>query len=273
VTAADRKPVAAMRWRHETVDVLGVRVSVADMPLLLGLMSEAVASRRQLTITFANPNYVMAAQKDEQLRELMNAFDVNLADGWGVVLAARVFGKPLPTRMANDDITDGIFGLPAEKGWRVYLFGSAPGVADQAARNLAEWYPGLNVVGTEHGYWDVERGHPGTFDPEDVERLVKHINAAKPDILHVGVPTPLQQIFVTENRDRLDVPVIITGGSYLDHLAERRHWFPPWVIKLRLGWLYRLTRDPRRLWYRYTVELADYLFRVARYRLTRGKQT
>jgi N-acetylglucosaminyldiphosphoundecaprenol N-acetyl-beta-D-mannosaminyltransferase len=262
-----------MRWQHETVDVLGVRVSVADMPLLLRLMSEAVARRRGLTITFANPNYVMAAQKDEQLRRLMNAFDVNLADGWGVVLAARIFGKPLPTRMANDDITDGIFGLPAEKGWRVYLFGSAPGVADQAARNLAEWYPGLDVVGTEHGYWDVERGHPGKFDPDDVDRIVKDINAAKPDILHVGVPTPLQQIFVTENRDRLDVPVIITGGSYLDHLAERRHWFPPWVIKLRLGWLYRLSRDPRRLWHRYTVELADYLFRVFRHRVTHGKQT
>jgi N-acetylglucosaminyldiphosphoundecaprenol N-acetyl-beta-D-mannosaminyltransferase len=256
----------------DTVDVLGVHVSVADMDALLGAMRTAVIERRQLTITFANPNYVMAAQRDSRLRGLMNAFDVNLADGWGIVLAARIFGKPLPTRMANDDITDGIFGLPAREDWRVFLFGSAPGVAERAAKNLAGWYPGLNVVGTEHGYWDVERGHPGRFDPEDVDRIVADINAAGPDILHVGVPTPLQQVFVTENRERLDVPVIITGGSYLDHLAERRHWFPPWVIKLRIGWLYRLFREPRRLWYRYTVELADYLFRVVRYRLRNGRQ-
>jgi N-acetylglucosaminyldiphosphoundecaprenol N-acetyl-beta-D-mannosaminyltransferase len=71
---------------------------------------------------------------------------------------------------------------------------------------------------------------------------------------------------------RLNAAVIITGGSYLDQLAERRHWFPPWVIKLRIGWLYRLFREPRRLWYRYTVELAEYLFRVVRYRLARGRQ-
>jgi N-acetylglucosaminyldiphosphoundecaprenol N-acetyl-beta-D-mannosaminyltransferase len=256
----------------DTVDVLGVQVSVADMDSLLAAMRAAVKTREQLTITFANPNYVMAAQRDTELRELMNSFDVNLADGWGIVLAARIFGKPLPTRMANDDITDGIFGLPAKEGWRVFLFGSAPGIADSAAENLAGWYPGLDVVGTEHGYWDVERGHPGRFDQEDVDRIVAKINEAKPDILHVGVPTPLQQVFVTQNRERLDVPVIITGGSYLDHLAERRHWFPVWVIKLRIGWLYRLFREPRRLWHRYTVELGDYLFRVVRHRLKKGRQ-
>src|SRR5262245_57128179 len=103
----------------DTVDVLGVRVSVADMDALLGAMRVAVRDREQLTITFANPNYVMAAQHDTKLRELMNGFDVNLADGWGIVLAAKIFGKPLPARMANDDITDGIFGLPAEENWRV----------------------------------------------------------------------------------------------------------------------------------------------------------
>lgn len=260
------------RGGMDTVDVLGVRVSIADMDSLLAAMRHAVEKREQLAITFANPNYVMAAQRDPKLRALMNSFDVNLADGWGIVLAAKIFGKPLPTRMANDDITDGIFGLPAAEGWRVFLFGSAPGIAEQAAKNLTGWYPGLDIVGTEHGYWDVERGHPGRFDPEDVDRIVEKINAAKPDILHVGVPTPLQQVFVTENRDRLDVSVIITGGSYLDHLAERRHWFPPWVIKMRIGWLYRLFREPRRLWYRYTVELADYLLRVFWYRLSKGRQ-
>jgi N-acetylglucosaminyldiphosphoundecaprenol N-acetyl-beta-D-mannosaminyltransferase len=81
----------------DCVDVLGVRVSVADMDGLLAAMRTAVEDRRQLAITFANPNYVMAAQRDTRLRELMNAFDVNLADGWGIVLAAKIYGKPLPT--------------------------------------------------------------------------------------------------------------------------------------------------------------------------------
>lgn len=258
-----------MNWPHETVDVLGVRVSEADVPLLRRFMTKAVHTRRQLTITFANPNYVMAARRDTRLRELMNGFDLNLADGWGVVLAARAFGKPLPTRMANDDLTDELFGLSAAEGWRVFLFGNAPGTADVAARNLVRWYPGLDVVGTLHGHWADESGR---IAAADVDRLVADINAAKPDILHVGLGTPLQQIFVMENRDRLEVPVIITCGAYFEHLAERREWYPAWALKLRIGWLYRLYRDPRRLWYRYTIELGRYLSQVACHRLRHGRQ-
>jgi N-acetylglucosaminyldiphosphoundecaprenol N-acetyl-beta-D-mannosaminyltransferase len=255
-------------WAHETVDVLGVRVSKADVPLLRRFMTEAVRTRRQLAVTFANPNYVMAAQSDAVLRDLMNGFDLNLADGWGVVLAAKVFGRPLPARMANDDLTDDLFGLPAEEGWRVYMFGNAPGTAEAAAANLRQWYPGLEIVGTRHGHWADESGR---IPERDVDRLVAEINEAKPDILHVGLGTPLQQIFVTSNRARLDVPVIITCGAYFEHLAERREWYPRWVLKLRVGWLYRLSRDPRRLWRRYTLELGSYLSLVLRHRLRHGR--
>jgi N-acetylglucosaminyldiphosphoundecaprenol N-acetyl-beta-D-mannosaminyltransferase len=253
-------------WPHDTVDVLGVRVSVADLPRLTRWVIESVRTRRQLTITFANPNYVMAAQRNDRLRELMNSFDLNLADGWGVVLAARILGHPLPGRMANDDLTDDLFGLAAREGWRVFLFGNAPGVADTAAANLEAWYPGLEIVGTQHGHWGTSADR---FPAEHAERLIAEINEAKPDILQVGLGTPLQQAFVTENRDRLEVPVIITCGAYLEHLAERRNWYPAWVLKLRVGFLYRLYRDPKRLWYRYTVELAAYLWRVLRHRAVR----
>lgn len=253
----------------DTVDVMGVRVARADVPLLRRLMTEAVRTRRQLAITFANPNYVMAARRDDRLRDLMNGFDLNLADGWGVVLAAKIFGRPLPARMANDDLTDDLFGLPAQEGWRVFLFGNAPGTADAAAANLVRWYPGLRIAGTQHGHW---ADGSGRIPAADVDRLVAEINAAKPDILHVGLGTPLQQVFVAENRDRLDVPVIVTCGAYLEHLAERREWYPAWVLRLRLGWLYRLSRDPKRLWHRYTVELGHYLVRVLQYRLNHGTQ-
>jgi N-acetylglucosaminyldiphosphoundecaprenol N-acetyl-beta-D-mannosaminyltransferase len=257
------------RWPHETVDVMGVRVSVADVPLLRRLMDEAVRTRRQLLVTFANPNYVMAAQRDPGLRDLMNSFDLTLADGWGVVLAARVLGRRLPCRMANDDLTDDIFGSAAAAGRRVYLFGNAPGVAAEAAENLEKWYPGVAVVGTQHGHWGAAGGR---LPAEHADRIVAEINEAKPDILQVGLGTPLQQSFVIDNRDRLDVPVIITCGAYLEHLAERREWYPSWVLKLRIGFLYRLWRDPKRLWYRYTVELAAYLARLLRYRMRAARR-
>ena len=116
------------------------------------------------------------------------------------------------------------------------------------------------------------RGHPGRYDEADVDMMVETINAAKPDILHVSIPTPMQQNWVWQVADRLDVPVIITGGSYLDHLAEGVDWYPHWVEKMRLGWAYRLYRDPRRLWKRYSLDLAAYGGMVLRQRLTQGRR-
>lgn len=255
--------------RLESVDVLGVRVSMADVPLLCRLMTEAVERRERLAVTFANPNYVMAARREPRLRELMNGFDLTLADGWGVVLATRIFGKPVPGRMANDDLTDEFFGLPARHGWRVFLFGNAPGVAEEAAANLRAWYPELDIAGTLHGHWADETGR---IPPEVAARLIDTINAAKPDVLHVGLGTPLQQIFVSEHRDRLEAPVIVTCGAYFEHIAERRQYYPAWVLKLRLGWLYRLYRDPRAMWRRYTIELGAYVLHVFAHRLRHGKQ-
>ncbi|MFC0036734.1 WecB/TagA/CpsF family glycosyltransferase [Actinomadura rayongensis] len=252
------------RWRHDTVDVLGIRVSRVDATVLRSFVAEAVASRTTLTITFANPDYVLKAQKDDELRGLMNGFDLNLADGWGVVLAARVFGRPVPGRMANDDLTDDLFGQPAAEGWRVFLFGNAPGVAEAAAANVRAWYPGLTIAGTLHGHWADEHGR---IPAATAERLVDEINAASPDILHVGLGTPLQQRFVAEYRDRLTAPVIITCGAYFEHLAERRDYYPTWVLRLRIGFLYRLAREPRRLWRRYTIELGSYLVRVLAHRV------
>jgi N-acetylglucosaminyldiphosphoundecaprenol N-acetyl-beta-D-mannosaminyltransferase len=255
-------------WRPDTVDVLGVRVSRADAEALTGLMAAAVGARERLTVTFANPDYVLKAGKDPALREMINGFDLVLADGWGVVVASRLFGRPVPRRMANDDLTDELFDLPAREGWSVYLFGNAPGVADAAAGNLRRWFPGLRIAGTQHGHW---AGPDGTIPADVAEQLVKEINAARPDILHVGLGTPLQQRFVTEYRDRLDVPVIFTCGAYFEHLAERRSYYPGWVLKLRVGFLYRLAREPRRLWRRYTIELVAYIARVLAHRVRHGR--
>lgn len=257
------------RWPHDTVDVLGVRVSRVDVAVLQRYIAAAVRERRKLTITFANPDYVRKATKDEELRALMNGFDLTLPDGWGVVMAARLFGRPVPGRMANDDLTDELFGQPAQEGWRVFLFGNSPGVADAAAANLRRWYPGLRIVGTEHGH---HADATGDIPAEVAERLVTEINETKAEIVHVGLGTPLQQRFVARYRDRLDAPVIITCGAYFEHLAERRQYYPSWVLKLRIGFLYRLAREPRRLWRRYTIELGSYVLRVLAHRVRHGRQ-
>lgn len=260
---AEASSLPTVRGRDERVDVLGLKVSTLDRRELLERISQSVASRERLDISFVNPDYATRAARDPGLRGRMNSFDILLPDGWGIVYAMRLRGARGVTRQANDDIGPDVFSLSARHGWRNFLFGSAPGVAEEAALTLTERFPGFTVAGTLHGYFDAQRGHPGSYEARDVDMIIDRVNAAAPDILWVGVPTPLQQDFVTENRERIAAPVIITGGSYLDHLAHGLDWFPAWTYKLRVGWLWRLSREPKRLWRRYSLGLLDYSWLVA----------
>jgi N-acetylglucosaminyldiphosphoundecaprenol N-acetyl-beta-D-mannosaminyltransferase len=251
-------------YREKKRDFLGIGLSCLQDEEFVEAVRRAVQTRSRLTVSFINPDYVLRGHRTAGLVEKMNGFDVVLPDGWGIVLGGRWMGLPVPDRQGNDDICPKVFALSAQNGFSNFLFGCAEDVPARAAANLTTEFPGLPVAGTLHGYWDVARGHPGRYDEADVDMMVEKINSSGADILHVSIPTPMQQNWVTEVAPRLTVPVIITGGSYLDHLAERVYWYPGWVNKMRLGWAYRLTREPGRLWKRYSLDLLAYGGMVAR---------
>jgi N-acetylglucosaminyldiphosphoundecaprenol N-acetyl-beta-D-mannosaminyltransferase len=246
------------QYRSGKRDFLGIGLSCLQDDEFVDAVRQAIETRSRLTVSFINPDYVLRAHRIPGLIDKINKFDVVLPDGWGIVLGGRWLGYPVPDRQGNDDICPKVFAMCAERGYSNFLFGCSEGTPEKAAANLTETYPGLPIAGTLHGYWDVARGHPGRYDDTDVDMMVDAINSAKPDVLHVSIPTPMQQTWVWEVVDRLEVPVIITGGSYLDHLAERVYWYPSWVNKMRLGWAYRLTREPGRLWKRYSLDLMAY---------------
>ena len=246
------------RYRAQKRDFLGIGLSCLPDEAFVDAVREAVRTRSRLTVSFVNPDYLLRAHRIDGLAGNVNKFDIVLPDGWGIVLGGRWLGLDVPDRQGNDDICPKVFALSAKHGFGNFLFGCSEGTPERAAANLRAAFPGLPVAGTLHGYWDVLRGHPGRYDEADIATMVESINASGADILHVSIPTPMQQTWVWQVASRLSVPVIITGGSYLDHLAERVYWYPAWVNKLRLGWAYRLTREPGRLWRRYSLDLAAY---------------
>jgi N-acetylglucosaminyldiphosphoundecaprenol N-acetyl-beta-D-mannosaminyltransferase len=248
----------ANRHRAQKRDFLGLGLTCMPDAEFVATVREAVKTRSRLTVSFLNPDYALRAHRLPGLREKINKFDMVLPDGWGVVLGARWLGYPAPDRQGNDDILPKVFAVSAEYGLSHCLLGYREGTAEKAAANLSSTFPGIPIAGTLHGHWDVMRGHQFRYDDEDSDRMVEAVNATNADILHVSLPTPLQQDWVWQVADRLNVPVIITGGAYLDHLAEKVYWYPPWAIKLRICWLYRLSKEPRRLWKRYSLDLMVY---------------
>ena len=127
---------------------------------------------------------------------------------------------------------------------------------------MKERYPELEIAGVRHGY----------FDRSENEAVVEEINAAAPDILLVGLGMPLQERWLMENRQRLDVGVALTGGAVFDYVSGRVRRGPRLLTRGGLEWLARLLAEPRRLWRRYLVGNPLFLLRVLRQRLeTRGK--
>jgi N-acetylglucosaminyldiphosphoundecaprenol N-acetyl-beta-D-mannosaminyltransferase len=244
--------------------IFGVDITTFDRPGLLSLFADSMNDGTRLDVSWLNPYYVQVAAKDAGLRAMMSSFDVLQPDGWGVVWAARLAGIEVSERLAIEDIERELFGAMAARGQRVFLFGSAPGIALTAAETLRDQFPGLVIAGTEHGWYDAMAGHPGRYSEADNERILAAINDSRPDLLLVGLPTPLQQSWSLANRERLAVPLLMTMGAYFDHLAERVDWYPRWMDRWHLDWLYRLSREPRRLAYRYTIGMAGYGWLVAR---------
>jgi N-acetylglucosaminyldiphosphoundecaprenol N-acetyl-beta-D-mannosaminyltransferase len=258
---------------------LGARYQAAKRPFLgLGLscmpdddflqaIREAIRTRSRLAVSFINPDYVRKARHSPELAGQINRFDIVLPDGWGVVMGARWLGYPVANRQGNDDICPKVFAVSAEHGLSNFLLSYREGVAKRAAATVTETFPGVPIAGTARGHWDLKRGLAGLGDDAGFARLVDEINASKADILHVSLPTPLQQAWVWEFAGRLNVPVIITGGAYLDHVAERMYWYPEWMVRMRLCWAYRLAKEPGRLWKRYSLDLITYGAMVARTKL------
>jgi len=143
----------------------------------------------------------------------------------------------------------------------LFLLGARPGIAEKAAVYLRQQFPDLNVVGAQHGYFDKT---PGSVENEAV---LEALRAASPDVLIVGFGMPLQERWLMENWNRVEVKVALTAGALLDYLAGEVPRAPRWMTDHGLEWLGRLIIEPRRLWRRYLVGNPLFLWRVLKQRL------
>jgi N-acetylglucosaminyldiphosphoundecaprenol N-acetyl-beta-D-mannosaminyltransferase len=218
------------------VTILGIPIHAVTRAETQAWVVEAVAAREPKQICTPNPEFLMTARRDPAFRDVLRASDLNIPDGIGLLWAARWLGQRLPERVAGSDLVGDIAGLAARHGWRLFLLGAAPGVAERAASVLRAAHPGLIIAGTESG----------SPRPEEAERLITMVTAARPDVLLVAYGAPAQDKWIAAHRERLNVPVSMGVGGSLDFVAGMAPRAPHWLQRLGLEWLYRLARQPWR---------------------------
>ncbi len=244
-----------------TVDILGVPVQPLSWEALLAEVEAAIEARRRLTVAYANVHVLNTAARDSRLTRFLNQVDICFCDGNGVRLGARLLGQDLPHRMTG---ADWIWALAAhaEGRWRIYWIGGEPGVTDAAAQRLRQQHPALEIA-TDHGY----HARQGPEDQASIER----INAFKPDLVLVGMGTPVQEYWTEERRPRIEAPVVWCLGATADFVAGRTARGPRWFTD-RYEWVGRLIAEPRRLWKRYLLGNPLFVSRVIAQRLGRSQQ-
>jgi N-acetylglucosaminyldiphosphoundecaprenol N-acetyl-beta-D-mannosaminyltransferase len=187
---------------------------------------------------------VMESQRDDRLRAIHNAAGMVTPDGMPLVWLSRWKGFRYVERVYGPDLMLACCERSVAMGYRHYFYGGDAGVPEQLVARLQARFPGLEVVG---GYSPPFRALTVQEDDEIVDR----INAARPDVVWVGLSTPKQERWMSEHRDRVNAPVFIGVGAAFDFHAGLKPQAPLWMQRNGLEWLFRLCKEPRRLWRRY----------------------
>jgi N-acetylglucosaminyldiphosphoundecaprenol N-acetyl-beta-D-mannosaminyltransferase len=226
--------------------ILGVRADCIDMAGALARSEAMIDLHRQqggptAQIVTVNPEFVWAARKDSAFRETINRAALVLADGMGIVWASRILGQPFPERVTGTDLLPLLAERCARHGYRLFLLGAAPGVAEATAGILQQRFPGLQIAGT----------YAGSPAPDEAEQIISLIHAAHPDVLTVAYGAPRQDLWIRQHAQALGAAgvgiAVGVGGAY-DFIAGRVPRAPRWMRRAGLEWVFRLLRQPRRAW-------------------------
>ena len=229
--------------------VLGVRVDCLDMGAALDRIEELVVLGGHHQVATVNPEFVMNAQKDPEFWKVLESADLCLADGTGVVWAARRQGCELDGPVPGVDLVRPLAAMCVRRGFPLFLLGAAPGVAAELATRLRTEFRGLEVA-----------AHAGSPDPSADDETLRLIHAHRAQVLLVAFGAPKQDLWIARLKDRLGVSVAIGVGGAFDYLTGRVPRAPVWMRRAGLEWLHRLANQPWRI--RRMMVLPAYTFKV-----------
>jgi len=234
----------------DSIDFLGVPVGLFTMDALLIRLQALLAAPGCAVAHGVNAHVVnLTCQYPEFLQALRRA-DLLYADGASLVLASRWLSRHLPEKLTTTDIWPRLCELAVVRGYRFFLLGGKPGLAARAAGQAQSQYPGLQIVGAHQGY----------FDFQD-QGVVAAINAARPDLLWVGMGDPRQVLWTAAWRPQLEVGLVLTcGGMFKIVAGELARLSPQWRQR-GFEWAYRLWQEPA-TWRRYLLGLPLFGLRV-----------
>lgn len=215
--------------------ILGFNVCSENKENLIKEIFQDFTNQKQSIIFNINPEIVVNNYKNISYKEKVNQEKYQIPDGIGIVYASKINNGNINKRIAGIDFMQSIIEEAVKHNSKIFLYGAKPGIAEETKKELERKYVNVNIVGVCDGYVD-----------EDI--AIKKINEANPDILFIGLGSPKQENFIFNNKEKLkSVKIMMPVGGSFDVISNRLKRAQEWIIKLNLEWLYRLIKQPKRI--------------------------
>jgi len=244
---AEGESSALQGSRFATFDVLGVPVAAVQIPDVIrqvGCWIQACDAGHFITVT--GMHGVMEAHHDAEFRQVLDAADLNVPDGMPLVWLARLRGHRLARRVYGPELMSAVCDDGVARGYRHFLYGGGPTIAEKLADVLCARFPGISIVGTYSPSF-------GPVSPDEDRAQIEIINKSQADVVWVGLSTSKQERWMFEHRDQLGASVLVGVGAAFDFHTGTKQQAPQWMREHGLEWLFRLLQEPRRLWRRYFI--------------------
>lgn len=227
---------------------------------LLHLAASDVENHRGSFLIFLNVDVVMKIERDTYLQKIVEEADYVVADGMPLIWISKWFGRPLLEKISGSDFVPALCRYAAQNSKTLFFAGGAPETQEGARRKLTQEYPGIQIAGMYSPPLGFENSR------EEVQRMNEAIKKAHPDILIVCLGCPKQEKYIYENRETYDAGISVCAGATIDFLSGRIPRCPAWMSRCGLEWLYRFSREPKRLFKRYFIDDTQILRLIWKYR-------
>jgi N-acetylglucosaminyldiphosphoundecaprenol N-acetyl-beta-D-mannosaminyltransferase len=238
------------------VNVLGVGISPINMAMALEQIDRWIRDGDRQYVCVCTVATIMECRRAQDLRAVVNAAGMRTPDGMPLVWLAHLRGHREVNRVYGPDLMLAVMAESGARGYRHYLYGGGPGVAERLARVMTDRFPGIDFTGLESP----------PFAPLDrlcTPQAAASINERRPDIVWVGLGNPKQERWMARMRPLLEAPVLIGVGAAFDFHSGVKAQAPRWMQRSGLEWLFRLVHEPRRLWKRYLIDNPWFVYEVA----------
>lgn len=230
------------------IKFMNTNIDNLTMAETLNEIDKLIQKKNCSYVVTPNVDHIVRLEKDEELQKVYKNASLILTDGKPLIWISKWYKTPIKEKISGSDLFPRVCQLAANKNYTMYLLGAAEGVADTAARNLMKKYPGLNIVGTYSPPFGFEKNE------QEMNKIKAQIQDVHPDILIVGLGCPKQEKFMYYHCKELGVPISFGLGASIDFEAGNIKRAPKWMSNHGLEWLYRFSKEPKRLFKRYFVD-------------------